>query len=351
MLPDLFNVGFLGVGGITIQAFAELGRTTLGSGQSTITVTGLPNKKWLIVLVSLLGQVSAGDLIFNFGNGSVDSGSNYAYRFNDGTGETTQTSKTFGDIGAGALSTTVPKFTVLLVENASATNEKTAQGLLINQNTAGAANSPGKSKGVFKWTDTTNPIERIQVSLGSGSNMNTGSEVVIIGADPNDSGVTPFFKELARVTTSSGTTLTTSTFTAKKYMYFTDYMNVDGGGTRTLRVGNTTIDTGSNYAYRRSYNGGADSTGASASTLDDLVFDSVSAGVEFRYGFGINVASQEKLFVGHVVYGSNDGAGNAPRRNEFCGKWTNISNQFNIIGIDDSASFVGSSELVVYGEN
>jgi len=89
-------------------------------------------------------------------------------------------------------------------------------------------------------------------------------------------------------------------------------------------------DTGSNYAYRYSGNGGADGTSTSVGYLINYWNGDVDS--RFNVGHMINIPAEEKLYTGWLLENVTAGAGNAPERVENVGKWANTSNQFDNIG-------------------
>ena len=135
---------------------------------------------------------------------------------------------------------------------------------------------------------------------------------------------------------SAGDTLTTSTFTPSTFNMFMVHVLKTGGNARGFgRVGNSTIDTGSNYAYRRSPNGGSDSPFTSQSVL--YTPDVEDTSTELHVGYYVNISAEEKLFIMHIAQDGGSGAGNDPDRAEEASKWTNTSNQINIQQVYNTA--------------
>ena len=155
------------------------------------------------------------------------------------------------------------------------------------------------------------------------------------------------WKELTRVTTSStGTTIDTGTFTAKDNIMILTY---DLGNTSDITTnGNRQFNsnTGSNYALRRSANGGSDSTVTSTDTL--LNWDTED-NPSFSVEEFANISNQEKLVIHHSVHQHTAGAGTAPYRVECVGKWANTSNQVTSYQIKSDQNFNTGSEIVVLG--
>ena len=127
--------------------------------------------------------------------------------------------------------------------------------------------------------------------------------------------------------TTSGDTLTISDLTSTKFNVVLTYLTASGQIQTGYRFGKTTIDTGSNYARRRSYQGTADSTSVSQSALN--YFD--AANPIFSVVYVVNISSEEKLLMGSLIGQRSAGAANAPSRDEITGKWANTRNQFDNI--------------------
>jgi hypothetical protein len=343
-----FNDGFTGVGGWT-----ELGRTTLGSAGDTITVSSLADKRYYMVLTSDINSGSTQNTP-RLGSTSADSGSNYAVRFSrDGAADFAQASQTqLGGTQAGSF----PKFSCMYIANLSAKEKLTILHEVL-QNTAGAANAPQRTEQVGKWVNTSNPIDVIQGFNADSGSFNTGSECVVLGWDPADTHTTNFWEELASVELgSANNTLSSGTFTAKKYLWVQYYVPSSTGSADNyiIKVGNSTIDTGSNYCQRYSIDGGTDGTQINQSYI--RLSWNYAFGSEWMFAnqFIINNASNEKLMMSHSNRNDVSGAGTAPHRHEIVGKWTNTSNQINIIDLlhQNGASTLGAGTIMkVWGSD
>jgi len=155
--------------------------------------------------------------------------------------------------------------------------------------------------------------------------------------------------ELGRTTLgSAGTNIDVSSIPDKRYYMILSNTYAGGSPDIRLRLGNSTIDTGSNYASRWSENGSSDSTQTSAS---NLIYDSVGNIFtdKFNVGYIANVSSKEKLILNHSVDGDAGGASVASKRSEFAGKWTNTSNPLDILRVYGTSNLSTGSELVVLG--
>jgi hypothetical protein len=126
----------------------------------------------------------------------------------------------------------------------------------------------------------------------------------------------------------AATTLTTSVFTAKLFNNIFGYGEGSVSFNPQIRVGDTTIDTGSTYAGRRSFNGGADVT---AVNQTEIVIEATSSSVPFFFVcWAFNFAVEEKLFIMDCVRQNTAGAGTAPNRRETVFKWVETTNQMDI---------------------
>ena len=144
-----------------------------------------------------------------------------------------------------------------------------------------------------------------------------------------------------------------STFTPSKTMTILNFTEATTALNDYFKVGNSTIDSGSNYAWRSSQNGAGDGTGTSRS--EGLINQSATSDageVGFRVIYAVNVATEEKLFIHHIVDQVASGAGTAPNRREAANKWANTSNQINIVGsYTASGTYNANSNISVIGSD
>ena len=336
----------LGLPSGSVGGWVEVGRTTLGSAGDTIDVSSLANKRYYMVLGD---KQSSGTSDFNWrvGNGSADSGNNYARRqSSNGGSDTTNTSysRMFADNGGAS----TPSFQVGYFANLSG-KEKLNITHSVSQSTAGAGNAPTRRESVNKWANTSNPIDVIQGVNVEGGDFASGSEVVVLGWDPDDTHTTNFWEQLASVElSSSGDTLSSGTITAKKYLWVQSFTKGTGGATRSSYTMNS--DGGNNYGYRYSVDGATDATGAGQA---NLYFNSNTTGNTLTNSFIINNSANEKLVISHTVKATSTGASTAPSREENVGKWANTSSQITSIQMLNSGagSFDTGSFIKVWGSN
>ena len=121
--------------------------------------------------------------------------------------------------------------------------------------------------------------------------------------------------------------------TPKKFNQLMTHFIGAGNANYDWQLGDTTIDTGTAYAYRTSINGATDTT--TVSHADIRAMDAVTAGGDdgFAIAYLINIATEEKLMISFAVGDNTAGAGYAPARQEVAGKWVETTNQQDIAQI------------------
>ena len=329
--------------------WVELARTTLGSDTKPITVASIPDKRYYMILIDMVKSGNA-TMSLRYGNSTIDTGSNYACRVSyDGAADATPTSTSTHQLATANAG--VSDFLVGHIANLSS-KEKLMQYHWAYNSATGTGTAPTRAEEVGKWVNTSNVIDTMQLYNSQAGDYVSGSEVVVLGWDPADTHTTNFWTELASVTESSGQ-LDSLAFTTKKYLWIQAWLKpASGTWNGEVRVGSTTIDTGTNYANRQSGNGGADS----ASTGVDKLFNSngISSIDNFVNIFIVNKAAAEKIAIGQGVEGKTLGAGTAPDRNEMVGKWVNTSNQIDRISISKTSGtgvMDSTSILKVWGSD
>jgi len=343
---------FAAAGGGGVGGWVELGRTTLGSASVDIDVTGLADKRYYMYLIDAkFNDTNPRDLRMQTGNGSFDTGSNYADRIShNGGADGTNVSWTFATT-LNSLGIAVPAFGVGYTSNKS-DKEKLFQHHFVHQNTAGAGNAAARNECVWKWANTSNSLDRLKVTRTSTYQFSSGSEVVVLGWDPADTHTSNFWEELASVDLSGGAspTLDSGVFTAKKYIWFQFYCDSIASNGVIRCTFNS--DTGSNYANRINYNGTEDAS--NVNTAYAILAGSTYTTPFFVNMFVINNSANEKLITGNTIQQGAAGAGNAPaQRIEVADKWANTSSQITSIQIinNAAANFGTSTYLKVWGSD
>ena len=335
----------------SVGGWVELGRTTLGSANSDITVSSLANKRYYMYLADIKGQSSNADGMLRYNS---DPTLNYANRGSDiGNTDAITINQSQIQVAShtGSMSTA---FDLGYIANLS-TKEKLNQSWSVSTGSGGAGAAPYRWEGVGKWANISDSINTINFKTNASQTWNTGSEVVVLGWDPADTHTSNFWTELASVTTLTTGNVDSGTFTAKKYLWIQFELIVnDFQGTGVVIQFNA--DTLGNYANRINQNGVVSGDGINVSQTS--IGTTISGGKRiFGNMFIINNSANEKLVIGHtVVIGTTanstaEGATVAPRRVEFVGKWANITSQITKIVLDDTASNFVSGQIKVWGSN
>jgi len=106
-------------------------------------------------------------------------------------------------------------------------------------------------------------------------------------------------------------------------------------------------DSGANYSYQKNSNGEVPDGSANVNLVYHDIY--VSNNNSYVVMDIMNIAGQEKLTIMHNV-GGNTGAGNAPSRREYTGKWANTSAQITQITVhqgNSSNTFDAGSYITV----
>jgi hypothetical protein len=329
-----------------VGGWKELGRTTLGSAASSIDVSSLANKRYLMVLQDL--QYASGNTgNFNpYTKFNSTTGSEYALRYNgNGGSEVSAVNNTNGFNTAVADASDY--FGVVYTANLS-NKEKLSIAHYAIQNAIGAATAPKRGEVVGKWVNTSDAIHTISSNNLSAGDYDTGSEVVVLGWDEADTHTTNFWEELASVELGSAASeISSGTISAKKYLWIQCWSKRTGANDMRFRFNN---DTGSNYANRKSSDGGTDATITSATSNAYMTLS--GARPTFLNMFVVNNSANEKLCIYHVINNTTAGAGTAPQRQEWVGKWANTSSQITEIDIQpDGGNLDTGSILKVWGSD
>jgi hypothetical protein len=332
----------LGLPSGSVGGWKELGRHTLSSAGDYLEVSGIADKKYYMIIWNTPdGTASWCQPALRLGIGSVDTGTNYGERYwRDGVFGSAHMN-TYNGLWSNASSPNKSCFGVSYISN-----ESDREKLIINSS-VDETNPPSRMQSAGKWTDVSAPIDLVRLEhMATGNGFNTDSECVVLGWDPADTHTTNFWEELASVSgDGTSTTLSSGTFTAKKYLWVQAYSNATSQDS-AFQFNNDTV---TNYSTRWSDNGGADSTSISESRID-LTFGSPS----FTNMFIINNSANEKLCIHHQLDASTAGAGTAPRRYERVSKWANASAQIteiDYINQSTSVNFPSDSIMKVWGSD
>ena len=325
-----------------LGGWKELGRTTLGSATSTMSVSSLPDKRYYQVLLDMTQTIDS-NYKLRLNN---DTGSNYAFRFsNAGGSDNTSTSQTSIDLRSRTANE--PTFWNGYIANLDS-KEKLSTFLGTMQSSAGAGTTPSRTEQVGKWANTSDSINQIGITSGSG-NLASGSQVVVLGYDSDDTHTTNFWEQLASVDAGGSSNTLSASITSKKYLWIQGYTE-NTSGSVVPRVGYSSLDSGSNYATRLSSNGGSQDVSTGATEITGLT----STTPIFWNMFIKNISGDEKLIIWNVARQNTAGVGNAPNRVEGKSKWVNTSNQIDTIGFVSTtggSTINSNSSMTVWGSN
>ena len=131
-----------------------------------------------------------------------------------------------------------------------------------------------------------------------------------------------------KILTVSGDTITISDLTSKVFNHLSSYLIQKTGNIRAaFRIGNGSIDSGTNYSNTDGENGAAH-TGSTSQTYHKTSGSNGYNG--FVISHSVNPSSKEKLFISFYAGANAVGAGNPPTRMESSGKST-LSSQYDQI--------------------
>jgi len=140
---------------------------------------------------------------------------------------------------------------------------------------------------------------------------------------------------------SAGGAVTISDLTATKFNVIMCHLLQNGAIDQKFIIDGLTTST---YAQRKSNNGGSDTTSVSRANID--WGHGGVANDQFYIAYGINISSEEKLFMAWSMGANTAGASNAPVRTEGTGKQSGTSSAFTQIETNDnggSGTDIGTS--------
>lgn len=144
------------------------------------TLSGFPVRRHLKILGHLKQNGNTkGCMTFN-----GDAGTSYALRRSENGGESTLANQLCGPQIGGSASTAYDMFFVQNVIN-SPSHEKLSISEVVEANAAGAGNAPNRNEYASKWINTSNSITSLTISNQGSGDFAVGSEVVVLGYDPD----------------------------------------------------------------------------------------------------------------------------------------------------------------------
>jgi len=199
------------------MAWGKVGTETL-SAAGDIDLSAFTSTKFNVLLSWTIPESTYNQSAYRFGNGSIDTGNNYAERYSrDGGTDGTATSQSDLDLWANTSTPQFNQFNVSYIINI-ATEEKLEITFGTDQNTAGASNAPRRIERVGKWANTSNQFDyaRIYEKNGGAEDMASDSNLTILGSD-----LTP-----ASATSIETGSIYIDTDTASRWWYDGTYWNM-----------------------------------------------------------------------------------------------------------------------------
>jgi hypothetical protein len=340
----------LGLQSPSVGGWVEVGRTTLGSAGSTIDVSSLPDKRYYMILGDLDRSTGLEERITFNGNTS-----GYASRRSGNGGTDTAPINEANIMATDAGGS--PTFAVGYIANKSNKEKLMIQQEISREATGATTLFRFELVGKSANTNTINQITYSGTNYGSARDYDSGAEVVVLGWDPADTHTTNFWEELASVDWSSGGTIDTGTFTAKKYLCVQmSYQNTTSG---FVYFNFNTDNTGANYSSRYSSNGATDVVNTTYGNNESF-YNLAGVGSSSIYSNGfinmfiMNNSADEKLVISDSVQieSTELGSGYAPTtRREGVGKWINTSSQVTQIQLKKGSNNFSGGTIKVWGHD
>lgn len=321
---------------------------TLTGTSDTVTISDLTKVKSNQIMSHTIGSGAVRGSL-RVGDGSIDTGTNYALRrSNNGAADSTFLNTTFLTSSSGAVSND-DEFTIAYIANVS------GQELLciehdIRRNTVGAGTVPSRDEQVGKWVTTTQ-MNNVQQFNDQAGDFTTDSNLSALGDVVATPAAVGGWVELDRTTLgSANANISVSSLPDKRY--YKVLVDVAGQSSNSDFGVRFNSDSASNYSARVSFDGGADVTATTASLASTFTTDTPSTTPVFHVTYIANLAAKEKLLTtSQGVRQMTAGAGNAPQRSENAAKWVNTVDAINEITLTTAGAptFNTGSQVVVLG--
>ena len=248
----------------------------------------------------------------------IDTGSNYSWKQSrNGAANTNDDDTTdIPVMGTQDNSSTFNSFGVMNVRNGFGEEKRFNINAMSGED--GAGNGSNSLQAFGKWDNKDGRISSVKISLPSNSaQFSSGSELIVLGCDDEEANSgTNFWNEIDSVVgAGSSSTLTTDTFSAKRYLEFSIYTTayVDG----KILFNSTASETDSNRRFAA--NGGtAESPNVNQNGIQ-VLYDLAPAWI---HGWICNVSANEKLLLINTVETNNTTGSSAIYRMEVVAKWT-----------------------------
>tara|TARA_Y100001951_G_scaffold102693_1_gene109864 strand:- start:1917 stop:2939 length:1023 start_codon:yes stop_codon:yes gene_type:complete len=309
----------------------ELGRTTLGSANSDIAVSAFADRTNLMIIDHYTGGSNSSIVTGSQFNTDTASSYNVRTSVNNAADATLVNQNSIENLGFGA---TTSAFGVSYIENISG-QEKLLMSNYVSENGSTTASLPLLYENAGKYADSSASITTVTQTSDSAYTFDPDSEVVVLGYDSGKSTGDSVWELVSR-TTATGLTnpFITATFTPKNYMFVRVFITGQTADP-VIRFGTGgSIDSGTNYASRYSYNNGSSSTWAN--------------GTAFMGGISnVNPTMSEMFIVNHADYdklcfGTSIDNGLA-YQTQYHAKWKSAGNQIDIMEFQKNSGYTANA--------
>jgi hypothetical protein len=190
-------------------------------------------------------------------------------------------------------------------------------------------------KFIFNWFSLNDVLLCLDSSSGGGgvTSLSSSNSAISLNATSGNILITPKYQLLCE-NSGSGVTTLTCNITTKKYLHVVVETSLGGAGGTTMQIGIRFNGDNSNiYNWRRSLNGGADTSGTN--TECRIPFGLTNLNPADRIIFDMNIynidATHQKVFYG--MSGKDNVGGGVPDRSEFACNWRNTNAQITSIEV------------------
>jgi len=328
--------------------WVELTRYEVTSATKTWNTAEFDKYPYLMLLWDCKVDQTNADPAFRFNN---DSGNNYRAltQWGNGSSDTDSNTQNYLKIAGGNDNEQI--FCYMNFANPTGTKVASRIGHgIATQEKHGSNNYPYTAQHAMRWngTEQINQIYADNVQSSGSRQWKVGSELVVLGFDPNGGATkSSFWQQLGTFTGSTPS----GTIASKKYIFFDAWLkSVSSGDSGKFQVGVDSLDSGSNYNVTYDSNGAGNTGETSAKTGSEPL--TVTTPIYYR-GYILNKAGDTKICIMNGTRINSAGVSNYPSRWEESWTYTaNKSSQINHFGAvphGSGAALDSSSYVRVWG--
>jgi len=352
--PPVAKGGILGMlagaggGGGAVPFWQKLAEADLSGGASNTLSSGTFTAKqnlWVkVYLTATGGNIQAGIRMDGISTSSYS-------RISQTNGASASTGTSNSSILAQGGTPTTPVYIDFFIFN-NADNEKLVIGSTCGQNTATSSNAPNRFQFAGKYAQTSAQITSVSLENFGSGNFGTGSNIVVLGYNNDDTSGTSVWEELASVDlTSPSSNLDSGQLTTtKKYLWIQgsyDVTSANGVGLISYGIGGSY--TGITGANRYAQDGGADGTQTGVG-YGIVAPNSDGSSQQYVTSFIYNDGDEEKLGIASGTDSTTSGSSTANNRTEAVFKCTNTSGQLDIFRFSTAnGSNLDDGKLRIWG--